>query len=42
MRLFRSAVLIILLGVAACHTTSGPQVGPQAWSYDVGHGGRHG
>ncbi len=41
MRLFRSAVLIIMLGVVGCKTASGPQVRLPAY-YDVGHGGRHG
>jgi hypothetical protein len=44
MRLFRSAVLIIMLGVAGCQTASGHQVRLPAIYYDEydGHGGRHG
>jgi hypothetical protein len=41
MRLFRSAVLIIVLGVAGCQTVSGPQVRLPAF-YHGDHGGRHG
>ena len=41
MRLFRSAVLIIMLGVAGCQTASGPQVRLPAVQ-NADHGGRHG
>ena len=41
MRLFRSAVLIIMLGVAGCQTASGHQVRLPA-IYHGDHGGRHG
>jgi hypothetical protein len=41
MRLFRSAGLIIMLGVAGCQTASGPHVHLPAFCRD-GHGGRHG
>jgi hypothetical protein len=41
MRLFMSAVLIIMLGVAGCQTASGPQVRLPAVQ-NADHGGRHG
>jgi hypothetical protein len=41
MRLFRSAVLIIMLGMVGCQTASGPQVRLPA-VYHGDHGGRHG
>jgi hypothetical protein len=41
MRLFRSAVLIIMLGVVGCKTAAGPQVRLPA-VYHGDHGGRHG
>ncbi len=41
MRLFRSAVLIIMLGVVGCQTASGPHVRLPLFHRD-GHGGRHG